>query len=469
MKKGKQKKTPSTGSMRYDQITPLDAKFERYIKTRIIPLIPLNGYKLKKKRFIALRIIASLWFAELRKTEVADSRNNSKNGIRIAIWDLMISAGFANCIWLGNEYSGFVSRYKISNKLKGLLSAFDENKPLLNYNLKRNTQRKIPTRHALIVVQTGKKDLATGKQRPKHKQRKPLPLNKYSHGIIKYLNSIEDKIENFNRSQLKHTFRFPINPCVKFIHSEKFGRYGMLHSWSILSFQKPAKKERQLITIDGEQTLELDFSGYFIRQYYHYRGIEPIRADIYQPEKILKCYSRLSAKRQKLMRDFIKKATILCLNNANRTKAYFAIENEFLKPSKKELKRKYDEETQQNLKNKRIRRKILFKIEAINLWVLLNRILKLHKHINVDFFKPELYALTMSISGYAMLDILQEFVKKDKAVLPIHDSVIVKISDVDFARETMTKIYKKYHPKDKFTGFSPVIKQSKKSRILKRT
>ncbi len=89
---------------------------------------------------------------------------------------------------------------------------------------------------------------------------------------------------------------------------------------------------------------------------------------------------------------------------------------------------------------------------------MLNRILELHSEIRDDFFNPELYALTMSISAGVMLEILQKFSEKDMPVLPVHDSIIVKVSDVQYARKTMIRAYKKFHPKDQFTSFKPVIK-----------
>ncbi|MBA4411592.1 MAG: hypothetical protein C0397_19515 [Odoribacter sp.] len=415
-------------------------------------MIDFDGYKLNKKRKIAVDAIANLHFGQLRKKHILDSRNNSKNGLTIAVWDALEQADLVKKR-AGNNFSQTLTAYRASKRLKRLFEQFDPNKPLLDYNLHRNTERKKPTRHACVVIQTGKRDILTGKKRPRHEQKKPLAFN-YPSGVMNNLRQVEDRIESFNHNQRQHSYETQINPCVKMVHSEQLGRYVMLHSWSILSFQSFSKQERKRIIIDGEPTQELDFSGYFLRQYYHFRGIDPTRDDLYQPEKIIRCYPNFKKKYKKLIRDFVKKATILCLNTNSPSKAAFAIKNEFLRPTEKELTRKETcAETRNKIIQKRIRSKILYDIENASLQEIINRITTLHKPIEDDFFKPELYALTMSLSAGVLLDILDEFTKREKPVLPIHDSIIVKVSDSDFARLIMIEKYAKFH-----RGFNPVIK-----------
>lgn len=448
-KKPKYKHFREAKPARYDDFTFLEPKFEKYIKTRILPILQFTGYKLKEKKHIATRIVASLWFAETRPIArpVADSRDN-RNRTRRTVWDALIDAGLVR-LALGSESSGFISRYRMTGQLKAMLSAYDKDRPLINYNLTRNTERKKPSRHALMLVQGSDK---------KTKKKKALPLKPSHLGVTHHWKEIENNIEKCNRSQLKHRYEVSINPCLRFIHSEQFGRYAMLHSWSGLSFQSLTKEERKNIVIDGKWTIELDFSGFFLRQYYHYRQIEPIRKDIYQPEKLLRCYKILLPKYQKLMRELVKGATIFCLNNANINKAYYVVESEYLKTTKKEQQRsKSDDTTKRTVQKKKICRQILYQTEKINLHVLLDRILRLHKRIKDDFFKPEKYSLTMSISTYMMLEILMKFQENNKAALPIHDSIIVKVQDENFARQTMNEVYKKYHPNSKYSGFLPVI------------
>ena len=57
----------------------------------------------------------------------------------------------------------------------------------------------------------------------------------------------------------------------------------------------------------------------------------------------------------------------------------------------------------------------------------------------------------MTTDGRIMLHILEAFVDAGKPALGIHDSIVCRASDAEFAHETMTEMYRK------FLLFDPVI------------
>jgi hypothetical protein len=68
------------------------------------------------------------------------------------------------------------------------------------------------------------------------------------------------------------------------------------------------------------------------------------------------------------------------------------------------------------------------------------------------FFNRLYFARTMTYESLIMLHILEEFVNAKKPILPIHDSVVCRKSDRDFAFQTMQKCYQH------IMHFPPVIR-----------
>lgn len=450
------------GSMLYAE-HPIDKEFIKFIKTWILPHIPLKKYKIRQKRQIAIQCIFNLYIAETRGKVVADNRDLSKNYLRIQVWDTLESAGLLRkCV--GSEMSRNVTRYRITGVLLAIIERYD-GRYIWDYNLARNTQRDIPTNHALVFMHTGKKDLATGEKLPKAEQKRPISFRDLPSGILRQFSRTEERTEIRNRNNLRHRWTasyineyteegiaYELNPCDRQSHSAVPYRCTRLCSWGAHSIQNLSKAERKEILIDGEPATELDFSGYDIRRHYHYEGIDPDRKqDIYRPELILpKFYesNKATKRTKKIARNFIKRVTNICFNVLSQKKANQAVAHLL-----------------QNHKEKSLLYTIIYNIERIpcpNINEFVERIVKAHPDIKRCFFKNinmggyvlPLGNSMMTLGSAIMEDILWQFTKAKKPAVGIHDSIVCKRSDYKFARRTMTEIYQKW-----CVGFKPKIKR----------
>jgi hypothetical protein len=324
-----------------------------------------------------------------------------------------------------------------------------------------------PKSLALIYLHTGKIDPATGRLLADDKQRKPLPFlstieNHAQRGPdgnadplaiqngIEYWRAMEDRIERVNSSNLEHSWKafhidpetgrqhvFQPNPCVRQIHAGQFFRAVRLYSWSEMSGQNLPKATRRTMLIDGESVAELDYSGMATRMLYHRAGIDP-EGDVYRPEQVMPTFYGLddaTADRRAIVRDFVKIATNICWNVINRPAAHSAIgklladhaEHEFL-------------------------HKVIYKIENTNPVDIVDRLMAAHPDLADRFFTGVGIDL-MTTDGRIMLHILEVFADAGKPVLGIHDSIVCRASDAEFAHQTMVEMYYK------FIRHDPVIKR----------
>lgn len=451
------------------QEAELPEKFKAFFHSHIAPsLLPsLEGKRKHAQRLeLAAQMVHSLITSTLAGVAVADTRDKRLPGVRIKCdtWDAIIDAGFAR-ICLGSEQSRKVTRYYGTEKLL-TLQKFWKLKMLYDTELKRNTAIEKPVHLALVVIHTGKIDLATGEPLSDSEQNQPIcirtqvrnhaqpgsdgkPDPRAVENGTKFWEGAEDLIEKINRSNLSHSWiaymtdpetgrqrAFQPNVCLREVHCGKPFRAARLYSFGKLSGQSLSKDVRRTIQIDGEPVAELDFSGMATRMLYHQNHLEP-SGDIYCPEAILpKCYhSKLIAQEQTVIRDFIKLSTNICWN----TKSWAAARGAIIGAVKKSPQRKF-------LKH------LLFNIEDCDFDDLLDRIVNAHPDLERHFFTGCGLRL-MTTDGRIMKHILLAFADAGKPALGIHDSVVCRVSDVAFARETMTDSYLK------FFRFEPVIKQ----------
>jgi hypothetical protein len=451
---------------------PLPVKFLLFFEKKVLPLIELPGYNLDAKRHFAMHMVHALIMAQKRNRCVADSRDTSDPDVRlrIAVWDAICEAGLA-IMARGSESSGKTTRYAASEKLIKLRKRWGL-ESLVDLDLKRNSELDRATPHGLVYLHTGRLNQATGE---------PLPSKHRKVGIefkcictdegLAWIRNVEDTVEAFNRNNLQHTWMFvrtdhcsgrqysePLNPCLRQIHCGAFHRAVRFYSWSELSGQSLSKAERKTILIDNEQVAELDYSASQIRMLYHLRGLDP-KGDLYRLERVLPtAFAKASKQEQATLREFVKRATLLCLNVKSQKRA-----NSSVGHSLKEL------EPQQR---KYVRRAVR-EIEETDFKGVVERIVNAHNHpadswkewngkafvsrhgIAYKFFQESGLEM-MTVESNIMRVMLQAFTNAKKPALMIHDAVVCKVSDVEFTKSVMTVSYQN----SLCTDFLPVVKRA---------
>jgi hypothetical protein len=430
-----------------------------------------TGYKTAEKKMLAAQVVHNLIETGLTYKVVADSRNYNDRAARrrIPIWDILVEKKLCK-LCKGSEVARQVTRYRATSGLLELREIW-ELKLLRDLNLKWNTQESEPTSHALVVLYSGKTDWLTGETLPDEKQKKPQSILKrieataqrsrsdyrksdpqaVQHGFD-YFRQVENLINDINTENLLHswiaytispetgnTVAFQPNVCLRQIHSGDLFRATRLYSWGALSGQGMSKEQRQTIHIDGEQAGEIDSHCHSIRMLYHFRGIDG-RGDLYYPERIFRRYydyENASDSKKTTVRGFVKRCTNICLNTPSADKA--------LKGISKALR---DHEHYKFLRN------LIFGIESTNLNGLLNRLIEAHPRRVSDCFFSDVGLDLMTADGMIMLWVLAEFVKRGRRpALAIHDSLVVRRSDVDDAVQVFSKSYYQ------FIRFTPVLKR----------
>jgi hypothetical protein len=440
-------------SARYSDAPPAK-RFRRRARTELLPVLGIGGYKQSEKAKIATQILNNLVMAGRVRRCIVDSRNTHEPAtrLRVGIWNAVVKEGLA-VMCLGSEASNKQTRYYATPNLLRLFKGWPL-KDLTELVLERNSRRKVPTTHALVVLHTGKRDLATGKELPLGQQKQPLPLpdGPPAKCVRWDVRNDEDTIERINNSNLNHLWRgyetdprtgkrsvMQPNACLKQIHSGKFNRTARLYSWGHWSGQGMRKEDRRSIRIDDEPVVELDYSGYATRMLYHFEEQDPA-GDVYRPEIVMPRFYRRTRTTVKkaIVRDFVKRVTNICWNTKSRRGAGVAARNVLDAHEHREFLTR-----------------VIYSIEKTTASGIVDRVRAAHPDLDSYFFRKEPIGDTlMTIDGGIMLRILDRFARKGKAVLGIHDSVLCKASDEKFALRAMRHVY--------FASFGhrPVVKRA---------
>jgi hypothetical protein len=307
---------------------------------------------------------------------------------------------------------------------------------LLDRNLARNTKREKPTEHALVRA---------------HDEAEVLPLLE-SLKERQEIRKLEERMALVDEENLRHEWRafvidsdsgkiaehFEPNVCFRIVYSKEWGRGGRMYSWSALSAQQIPKAARRVMLIDSETVEELDFSCFATRMLYRLEKEDP-PGDVYRPERSFpRCYATLSKKEKEVVRDFVKKVTIICWNTGSRSAANSATGAELAKLANS------------NPAHWRIRRRAM-RDNQTSIPGIVGLEKKAHLRLAHRFF-TEVGVDLMTTDGKMMLAILERITSHGKPALGIHDSVVCKQSDAPFVREVMVSVYRS------FFGFGPVIK-----------
>ncbi len=183
--------------------------------------------------------------------------------------------------------------------------------------------------------------------------------------------------------------------------------YGSIH------MQLP-REYRKGIFINGNPTVELDYSALHIRMLYHLKGID------YQDDPY-------SCSKNKNDRDKLKKVLLVLINADERKRAIDAIRKAFMEMGYRD-----------GLKDRDIN-------------TLIEDFIEFHGDIK-EFMHTGIGLKLQKIDSMIMEDILINLMRKDIPALPIHDSVIVEKRFEDELRQEMISCYKKH-----MNGFEPII------------
>ena len=266
---------------------------------------------------------------------------------------------------------------------------------------------------------------------------KIIPINEfYKSNTFKYINKSEHKlintyyiynnpndIPNINNNKL-----YPLlgtndilYPRISAVFSRSsFSCGGRLYSIPKkgIGWQSLSQKQRGTITINGEDTVELDFKGLHVSMLYAIMGIQ-IREDP---------YSGLSAE----LRPLYKTLMLRLLNASSVGYTISSMSDTIYTLKRKVLLSPRD-------------LKLLDCIHEYkpNWYKLIAELMERHKPIR-RFFGSDCGVYLQRLDGEMMLHILSVLAQESIPALPVHDSVIVPQSARNRATEVMQSIYRRY-------------------------
>ena len=426
---------------------PLPYPFRLYFRDKVQPLLKLKGYKRREKQELAAWLVHALIVAQKCGATVSDSRKCSKPGVRqrVEVWDAIESAGL--CVKsVGSEFSKKSTRYYATPKLTKLKEKW-KLETLVDLDLQRNSEVDPSTAHSLVYLHTGHIDLATGEPLLGKNKKQAIDLKRTSSEIgLNMVQALENVVEAFNENNLSHAWMVkivdpetgrtrsePLNPCLRMIHCGAFYRAMRFYSWSYLSGQRLSKEQRENILIDGEPVTELDFKASILRIMYHLRGFDP-KGDLYRPKLIFpKSYKKASVAERKILRGFVKDATLRCLNVQSRKKAHSSLGKLLKETNRTDREFVLSAMQKDGLDIAGVAASIV-SAHAIDQQTLFNG--QTQCGIADLFFRGEgLKFITEESKRMRLL--LQIFTKARKPALMIHDAVVCKRSDAKFAKRAM--------------------------------
>jgi len=291
--------------------------------------------------------------------------------------------------------------------------------------------------------------MASGCKLTKRSQKLPLPLpnlGALDWNTIELFEIVLEEINRVNNShdwQLLHPCGATLRPSVTLhqVHVGAWGRSFRCYTSGPLSAQRLSKSIRATITIDGEPTVELDFSALFPRMLYHIRKID-VSGDVYRTNDVFPVFTANAAGDEasfKTLRDVLKRVTNICFNTGSRREARNSIWVLLQKHEKKNGKCLTD---------------FIRKIEKLTIESLLDRLEQVHAPIRDSFYTGVGMDL-MTHEASIMITTLVAMTFSGRPVLGIHDGVLCKQRDAEFAKQTLIESYR-----GKFPGFTPTINRS---------
>jgi hypothetical protein len=236
---------------------------------------------------------------------------------------------------------------------------------------------------------------------------------------IRKINKVHSKFQFTHKGREFYPAMYRVFTMPKPLRQKDKWRYGGRIYWAD---QNIKRDERKLIRINGEPTIELDYSALHPSILFAKEEI-PLNLDTDLYQDIIPDMPPMDEADKKGCRKFIKNAFLYCLNAADEDQVKKAIwqdidgEYKFYGLIKKHL--------------------------GLNIDGILQRIKDAYPKIEHFMFKGIGHELMHDDSEIAM-DVVEFFTDLNIPCLPVHDSFLVPISHRDLLEEIMEKIYKKH-------------------------
>lgn len=241
--------------------------------------------------------------------------------------------------------------------------------------------------------------------------------------ILKRINKVNSKAD------IKY-LQYKLHANLIAIFRERFTWYGRLHTTGFRHYQGFDKLERAEFTINGDNIVELDYSGLQPNLLYASEGIQYFGDP----------YSVIDNRRE--IRPFLKQVLLRMINAKNETAAERSAKNWFYE--------KHEDEELEMIK--RIIK--LIDIDGTAVRTIMDKFFEAHKPIAHYFCHGKVTGMKlMNKDAKIALDIINHFAKKNVPILCVHDSFIVQKQYEEELNLVMKNTYKRH------TGFRINVKK----------
>ncbi|MEQ8637152.1 hypothetical protein [Gimesia maris] len=443
-------------------------EFRKFAMNRLIqPLGVISGYKQDEKTEVAIQIVSNLLLAGQRCRTVADTRDYHQPGatLRIPIWDAIVNAGYAQT-QKGSEVSKKVTRFYATRKLLDLFTEW-ELWDTITQDFNRGSIMS-PSEYNLVVLRPtkNKRDPNTGEILTRaHRRKKP---ERIPSEFAEWVDQVEDQLDFINRQNFKHSWQVTVHDhngkprihqpgvTLQQQHVGEFMRCKRLYTPGRWGAQQLSKEVRQTMLIDGKPVAELDFKSSVLRLLYHLADEDTPHQDLYSPDLLLpNLYKRCTdSDTLASARTLVKKLSIIVINTKSQIAAFKALEKWISENNQSGI---YD---------------LILGREGISTEQFVQSFIQVHRPISRYFFRSigqylislestimQNICLKLAVSGEpCFLRPMNEDEQKERMgklipgltiveydgipVLPIHDAIVVKTIDTDFAEYVMAEEYR---------------------------
>ncbi len=488
--------------VRFDENKPVPEKFVAFAKEHLFPHIKFSRQAVARQHSLALAMLHQLICAGVatRATAIRDSRDTGIKGssTRITVWEALQAAEFCQPPCKGSQISDKETRYAATEKLletskEWRLNMLDD-RTLTKGSEAGEIEEASPL--DLVFIKPGRVNRQTGvKLTSEERSKRWAPLAWFKRLSSQHLepgeaeqlisaareaiHQQEECMEAINASSRKFrvtrtrrtasgfTQTVDVWVYLQQSHTEAWNSGVRYYTSGEFGGQSIPREERPTIRVDGEEIAEFDFSCMHIRMLYHKVGAKP-QGDIYRvPDVFPKAHKSEPEEHRRLLRRFVKLAVNACLNVSNRLSALRMLNNMLYDGSSKARAKAISEGKKVGKKKeppfsaaeRRILRDLLINAEnlvnsfdKVDVETILTRIERIHAVLYYNYFyKEHVGPMLMTIESQIMGRVLLEFLFHERFILPMHDGLICKRSDAEFAEATMRECYRLH------TGFLPEI------------
>ena len=383
-----------------------------------------SGKRFRRATYVPVisSILANLLNANTHKLQIIYSRDDhSGNRPWINVWDFLVGLQFVNTVIAGKNETGVGSWCVALPELVALLHTdqsriiFDRHKPSIEV---RDVDKNV------------------------------LPVSQHRSTKLKY-NRYEKATRAFNELWQAHSVTLDDKPVVPFVQ-RKFNDTLELGGRFYGGFQRIPSKDRARLKIDGQPTIELDYSAIHLAILYAWAGIQIDYAQAYA----LEGYERATVKAITLRMlniesvAVLKRAITLSANPANQDK-YKAYKTA---RSIHDLMRAKGLASTAPHKPKWIKTFIENIPSTTNTNDLINAFLERHSAIKKHIGSQSIGVRLQAVDSEIMALVLDTLRIDNVPALPVHDSIIIQKKHKAKAKMIMQNTFKQV------TGFHAQIK-----------